>query len=72
MNVSIRRALLHVGAVALIAILVGGVGSAVYGQRPRKRLVWATALTTGCLDPALSNRLPDWNNTMNIYSQLVT
>ncbi|MGQ0569624.1 MAG: ABC transporter substrate-binding protein [Armatimonadota bacterium] len=72
MNVSIRRALLHVAAVALIAILVGGVGSAVYGQRPRKRLVWASALATGCLDPALSNRLPDWNNTMNIYSQLVT
>ncbi len=45
--------------------------SSVTAQRAPKRLVWTNGLPTGCLDPAFSNRLPDWMNQMNIYNSLV-
>jgi peptide/nickel transport system substrate-binding protein len=40
-------------------------------SQARKRLVWAVSFPTGCIDPAYSNRLPDWQLTMNVYSGLV-
>ncbi len=37
----------------------------------RKRLVWVVSFPTSCIDPAYSNRLPDWQLTMNVYNGLV-
>lgn len=57
---------------ALVLILIVSTVSTGLAQQPRKRVVWAQALPTICLDPASGGRLPDWNNRMNIFNSLVT
>ncbi|MGH2403491.1 MAG: ABC transporter substrate-binding protein, partial [bacterium] len=72
MDTCIRRIGLAGLTAALVAALIAGTASSSLAQRPRKRLVWAQALPTICLDPAAGGRLPDWNNRMNIFNSLVT
>jgi len=72
MDTWIRRIALTGLTAALIGALIAGSISTGFAQRPRKRLVWAQALPTICLDPAAGGRLPDWNNRMNIFNSLVT
>jgi peptide/nickel transport system substrate-binding protein len=37
-----------------------------------KKLVWGVTMGTNCLDPAFQTGLPDSNNIMNIYSNVIT
>jgi peptide/nickel transport system substrate-binding protein len=72
MITAVRRAFAFALALVLIALTLTSVyGPAQAQPRPRKRLVYATEYSTGCLDPVYSNRLPDWNNSMNVFSHLV-
>jgi peptide/nickel transport system substrate-binding protein len=72
MKTWIRHAGRTAAAAVIVALLIVGTASVGLAQQPRKRLVWAQALPTLCLDPAGGGRLPDWNNRMNIFSWLVT
>jgi peptide/nickel transport system substrate-binding protein len=53
-----------------VALLAAGTVPTAQAQA-RKRLVWAVSFPTACIDPAYSNRLPDWQLTMNVYNGLV-
>jgi peptide/nickel transport system substrate-binding protein len=72
MITAVRRVCALALAMVLIALTLTSIYVPAHAQRARKRLVYATEYSTGCLDPVYSNRLPDWNNSMNVFSQLVT
>jgi len=57
-------------AAFMVVVALAGFAT-VHAQEGEKRLVWAQALPTGCLDPALQRRLPDWGNIKNVYSSLL-
>jgi peptide/nickel transport system substrate-binding protein len=40
-------------------------------EKEKKKLTWAVAMGTNCLDPAFQTGLPDYDNIMNIYNGLV-
>jgi peptide/nickel transport system substrate-binding protein len=40
-------------------------------EKETKKLTWAVAMGTNCLDPAFQTGLPDYDNIMNIYNGLV-